>query len=162
MKSILAIIVFLSTTYTCLSAKAESNFNREVQIQITCESHNYNYAECPVRGSIRDAWVIQQKSNSPCIQGDSWGMRNDAIWVNRGCRANFNVVVRTNEVRDIVCESHNYRYQACYAGGWVQQAYVVNKMSNAPCNYGNEWGINRDYIWVDRGCRATFRVEIDN
>jgi len=35
---------------------------------------------------------------------------------------------------------------------------LVRKRSDASCDYGRDWGYNRRGIWVDRGCRADFRI----
>jgi Protein of unknown function (DUF3011) len=33
--------------------------------------------------------MINQRSGSPCIQGQTWGYRRQGIWVDRGCRRIF-------------------------------------------------------------------------
>jgi len=35
---------------------------------------------------------------------------------------------------------------------------MVRQMSNSPCVRGQSWGNDNGGIWVDRGCRAQFRV----
>lgn len=62
--------------------------------------------------------------------------------------------------QDIQCESLNYGYNECRFDGYrVIQVYMVNRRSNSACDYGRTYGIGQDYIWVDQGCRAIFRVE---
>ena len=39
----------------------------------------------------RDARMVNQKSKSACIEGQSWGWDRSGIWVTRGCRADFQV-----------------------------------------------------------------------
>ena len=57
----------------------------------------------------------------------------------------------------IKCKSKRYKHKSCYIGAFkeVKLEHVLGKSS---CN--NNWGI--DYqsgnIWVDKGCKATFRV----
>ena len=58
-----------------------------------CESHEYRYNFCPT-GPIRSAQILEQKSQAPCVQGRSWGWRNDGIWVDNGCEAVFRVRAR--------------------------------------------------------------------
>jgi hypothetical protein len=60
---------------------------------LVCESEEYRYNFCPA-GRIRDAQLVDQRSQAPCIQGQSWGVHRDGIWVDRGCEAEFRIVTR--------------------------------------------------------------------
>jgi hypothetical protein len=63
-------------------------------VQITCESSNYAYTSCGVPGDrIVSARVTRQLSTAPCDQGRGWGYQQNYIWVNNGCRAEFEVWV---------------------------------------------------------------------
>jgi hypothetical protein len=33
--------------------------------------------------------MVNQRSGSPCVQGQTWGFNRSQIWVDRGCRADF-------------------------------------------------------------------------
>jgi hypothetical protein len=55
-----------------------------------CESREYGYSVCPT-GPLRVARLVNQRSQAPCIYGQSWGYQNDAIWVDRGCAAEFSL-----------------------------------------------------------------------
>jgi hypothetical protein len=57
---------------------------------IRCESNNNARNYCPVntRGGVR---LTRQISGSACTQGSSWGYDNNRIWVDNGCRAEFQV-----------------------------------------------------------------------
>ena len=59
--------------------------------EFTCASRDERYRECqlPVDGRAR---LVKRKSDAPCIEGSSWGQKGDRVWVNRGCRATFEVV----------------------------------------------------------------------
>lgn len=59
--------------------------------------------------------------------------------------------------RHVTCESRNQRYQFCRIDtrGGVQ---LQRQLSNAACRKNQTWGYDRNGIWVDRGCRAEFRV----
>lgn len=149
---------------------------RRHEINITCESHNYRYAECHVGGRIQNVWIVQKHSRSGCEYGRSWGHTGRSLWVDRGCRATFRVVVedrgrrfeeevslRDNltgvEVHEVKCQSWDYQYATCYAGENIINVSVAQKHSNAGCIEGYSWGYSGNYIWVNNGCRATFRVE---
>ena len=56
---------------------------------MTCESHDNRYNFCRTSGYIRQAQIHDQKSRDRCSYNYSWGYRNDGIWVDRGCRAEF-------------------------------------------------------------------------
>ena len=55
---------------------------------IRCESYNNRYQQCAVdtRGGVE---LIQQHSRGACIAGQTWGYEHGYIWVDRGCRAEF-------------------------------------------------------------------------
>jgi hypothetical protein len=57
--------------------------------RVTCESRNYQEAFCPVRPLIARAWLDEQRSQSTCIQGETWGFQGNGIWVNGGCSGVF-------------------------------------------------------------------------
>lgn len=59
--------------------------------------------------------------------------------------------------RHVTCESRNQRHQFCRVDtrGGVQ---LQRQLSNAACRQNQTWGYDRNGIWVDRGCRAEFRV----
>jgi len=58
---------------------------------ISCSSDDMRRHYCPadVRGGVR---VLRQRSDSACRQGYSWGYDRRGIWVDHGCRADFQVV----------------------------------------------------------------------
>lgn len=53
-------------------------------------NYKYSFKKIPNRG-VR---LIRKKSKAPCIQGRSWGYTNNKIWVDRGCEADFEYVMR--------------------------------------------------------------------
>jgi hypothetical protein len=61
----------------------------DVQI-ITCSSENgkRNWCGLPNNGQVR---LVRQRSGSECRKGYSWGQQPGSIWVDRGCRADFEV-----------------------------------------------------------------------
>ena len=62
---------------------------------ITCSSNNGRRADCSAdtRGGVR---LVRQISGSPCTQGSTWGYDARGIWVDRGCRAEFEVAGNIN------------------------------------------------------------------
>jgi len=55
---------------------------------ITCSSNNGRYNFCST-WTGRGVRLVNQRSGSPCVQGQTWGYNNKGIWVDRGCRADF-------------------------------------------------------------------------
>lgn len=57
---------------------------------VTCSSNNggRNYCNIPPRASVN---IGRQISGSACIQGQTWGVDQRGLWVDKGCRAEFYV-----------------------------------------------------------------------
>jgi hypothetical protein len=47
-----------------------------------------HYCQADTRGGVQ---LIKQRSDSSCRQGRSWGFDRRGIWVDHGCRADFQV-----------------------------------------------------------------------
>ncbi|MEL1266238.1 DUF3011 domain-containing protein [Pseudoxanthomonas putridarboris] len=134
--------------------------------RIRCESDNGRTRTCavPSRGEVR---LVRQLSSARCTEGHSWGRQRDAIWVSRGCRAEFEVAGRGGQWggggwndggygQTFRCESDNGRNRHCRADARRGIA-LVRQLSSSPCIEGRTWGRDRGGVWVDRGCRAEFR-----
>jgi hypothetical protein len=126
-------------------------------MQFNCASVERKYRECqlPVRGR---AVLVKRLSDSPCIEGNSWGQRNDRVWVSQGCRAKFEVRRGggggggTNVVD---CNSDGGRYRECSIGsGYFGR--LLRDNSNGRCRQNSTWGTRNGVIWVTEGCRGRF------
>jgi DUF3011 family protein len=62
--------------------------------RIRCGSQDYRYASCEMRGRVVSVRVARRHSKRPCILNYTWGWRRDTIWVDDGCDADFDVVMR--------------------------------------------------------------------
>jgi hypothetical protein len=58
----------------------------------------------------------------------------------------------------ITCESHNNKRNYCRIDNSNSNVEMIQQLSQSPCVRGQSWGNDGQGIWVDRGCRATFRV----
>src|SRR3954452_18591400 len=58
---------------------------------ITCASDDMGYHTCDI-GPNHGARVARQHSDAQCVEGQTFGVRGDQIWVNRGCRAEFEIL----------------------------------------------------------------------
>lgn len=54
----------------------------------------------------------------------------------------------------VECTSRDYRYTRCNVN-W-DKADLVRQVSNTRCVKGQNWGIDRKGLWVDRGCGGVF------
>lgn len=61
--------------------------------QFECFSERQLYRECrvPAPGPVR---LLRAASRDPCVEGRTWGLRGDRVWVDQGCRGVFEVTTR--------------------------------------------------------------------
>lgn len=69
---------------------ASDNNGYEVQ-SIYCASDDGRRHTCPINTSGGAVRLVTRRSGSNCVQGRTWGFNNVGIWVDRGCRADFEV-----------------------------------------------------------------------
>ena len=55
-----------------------------------CASDDFDFRGCPA-DTYSGVRIVRQRSDSPCIYGRTWGYDERGIWVDRGCRADFEV-----------------------------------------------------------------------
>ena len=55
------------------------------------------------------------------------------------------------------CESIDFRYNECPLDTRHGVTLEVDVHSRQYCRLEQNWGIGRGFVWVDDGCRATFR-----
>ncbi len=58
----------------------------------------------------------------------------------------------------LFCYSQPGYYSRCRIEGEIQNAYLYQQYSYAPCVYGFTWGFDARSVWVYNGCQATFDV----
>jgi len=130
--------------------------NRPETIACASERNRPNFCPANTRGGVR---LIRQVSDAACREGETWGYDRRGIWVDHGCRAEFEVRPGWGRGRPeiITCSSENRRRQFCPADTRSGER-LVRRISDAECREGTSWGYDRGGIWVDRGCRAEFEV----
>ncbi len=138
---------------------AQGRFPQGQTVSIKCESLDHRYNSCFVGYDVDQVVLEQQLSRASCSQGFNWGFDHSrgTVWVDRGCRAVFRVYKRV-EPRFVECSSLDFRYSSCYVGPGLHRVELSRQLSRASCILGRTWGFTYDSIWVDRGCRAQFRV----
>lgn len=133
---------------------------------LRCESQKGRTQHCRVdtRGGVR---LGRQLSKAACVQGRSWGHDRNGVWVSQGCRAEFVIGAGGGSSggqwpgqgggQVLRCESERDRYRRCDVR--INRGVELSRqLSKTQCVQGNNWGWDRNGIWVDRGCRAEFRV----
>ena len=144
---------------------------------VRCESMDGRYRECAanVRGGVR---LARQLSGSACIEGRTWGASRAGLWVDDGCRGEFELGYRGNNgwawgnqpydpygdsagygnvgARTVRCESTDGRTRRC--GVAVQGVRLQRQVSDSACLQGQTWGWDHGGIWVSGGCRGDFAV----
>jgi hypothetical protein len=159
--AILSLSVAPNAALTPRSANAELQQGPYGQT-ITCSSDNGKRNYCNIDTS-RGVQLTRQISGSPCIQNSTWGYDNRGLWVDRGCRAEFSIgrYGPGNQWQQghgqITCSSNNGKRNWCDIGD-SRNVQLVRQISGSPCVRGDTWGIDQRGLWVDRGCRADFRV----
>jgi Protein of unknown function (DUF3011) len=78
----------------CLSQvmHAQSGYGNESRYAttLTCSSDDESrvYCDADTRGGVR---LVRRISDSACRQGSTWGYDSRGVWVDKGCRAEFEV-----------------------------------------------------------------------
>jgi hypothetical protein len=132
--------------------------------RITCSSNDGNRNWCDI-GPSRDVRLVRQISGSACIKGSTWGVDRRGLWVDRGCRAEFVVAAGGppppqyggGAPRIVTCSSNDGNRKWCDIGP-NRDVRLARQISGSACIQGSTWGVDRRGLWVDRGCRADFKV----
>lgn len=57
---------------------------------ISCDSNDQRMRRCNV-SVRRDVRLVRQTSRTACVEGRTWGHDRNGVWVNGGCRAEFEI-----------------------------------------------------------------------
>src|SRR5271168_2830072 len=83
MKKLTWLVLLLGIQSFCLASSrawAQSGITQQNGRQVTCASDDGKRHLCRVDTS-RGVQMINQRSGSPCIQGQTWGYSRQGIWV---------------------------------------------------------------------------------
>jgi hypothetical protein len=132
------------------------------QQSVTCESNDGNRKYCG-NYDYNQVSLQRQISQSPCVQGQSWGVDRGGLWVDRGCRAVFTIGGNWNGgpgggQNTINCDSNDGRRNYCGNVNSNHQVSLQRQVSHSPCVRGQTWGVDGRGLWVDRGCRGIFSI----
>ncbi|RPE81501.1 DUF3011 domain-containing protein [Vulcaniibacterium tengchongense] len=154
----------LALSALLLAAPASAQYPGGRADVVRCDSNDGRYRECAAdtRLGVR---LLRQYSKASCIEGRSWGVRRGAVWVDDGCRAEFQLGrgwggggpdsgYGGDVGRTVRCDSNDGRYRQCPIGRG--RAVLVRQHSRSPCIEGRSWGQRGGDVWVSNGCRAEF------
>lgn len=126
---------------------------------VVCSSEKGRYNQCatPFRGRAR---LVENISSTRCVENQNWGSRRGMVWVNGGCRGRFSEGGGWGPEGGytVTCASRDKRYTTCAWNGSYGEPRLVQRLSDARCDEGRDWGYRRGTLWVDNGCRARFGV----
>jgi Protein of unknown function (DUF3011) len=140
-----------------MAAAALPQFQGPGTVYCASDNNRRNYCAVDTRSGVE---LVRRRSDSPCDFGRTWGYDRRGIWVDRGCRADFQLSGNWggwDNGYNIYCASDDMRRTHCPTDtrGGVQ---LIRKRSGSACDFGRTWGYDRGGIWVDRGCRADFQI----
>ena len=134
---------------------------------IKCESRANRIERCAADTS-KGVRLTRILSTSACVENLDWGYDDEGIWVAEGCRGEFrlggaetagNQAKSSTDLQAIrlICQSSEKSRQRCDTT--VKEGVdLLRQLSRTRCVQGSNWDWDRAGIWVDRGCRAEFRV----
>lgn len=132
---------------------------------LTCESARTERKECPIPQGSRIR-LVRQTSDNPCRLNDTYGQGPGYLWVAEGCRGQFEVYRMgpgngpgtPGSVIQLACAAPTSNVQQNCPIPDGARARYVSQQSAQPCIVNQTYGITASYVWVSRGCRATFEV----
>jgi hypothetical protein len=145
----------------------------EGEKRVRCESEGGRRANCDADLHGYRFVEVRNLSRADCIIGRNFGYDDRGVWTAEGCRGEFvfaderaasrypddrpPVYSSSNSGGIVRCESNDGRTQVCPADG-AERVRLAKQLSRTECVEGRNWGVNRDGIWVDDGCRGDFEV----
>jgi hypothetical protein len=147
--------------------------------KIVCESRDNRRRHCPARLDGYRMVLARTLSRQPCDEGDSWGYDASGVWVDHGCRGEFEAIEQGygrgrpyDRGRDpgygqgggysqgnetLVCESREYQRSFCEIGR-ARSVVLFRQVSKSQCLENQTWGYDGRSIWVDQGCKGEFQI----
>jgi|GEM_PF-1546515 len=136
-------------------------------IRCSSDDGRRNYCDADTRGGVT---LSRQISEARCIEGRTWGYDGRGIWVDEGCRAEFQVGGGGGDWhggggygghdQTVKCESNDGRRKYCDIR-MRGDVTMIRQLSQASCIQNRTWGYDDRRVWVDKGCRAEFRSGSD-
>ena len=140
--------------------------------ELTCRSRDGREETCTINGNSNGrVEMIQQLSNTACVEGRTWRADRNRITVRSGCQARFGYGYGNSGgnwgggggwggsnqgfAGQLECRSQDNRYRRCNANT-ENRVELLRQFSSSSCVRGRSWGFDRGSIWVDNGCQGRF------
>jgi hypothetical protein len=135
-------------------------------ITVVCESRDWrrHYCAADTLGQITLGRELTRDNR--CVERRTWGYDSKGIWVDRGCRAEFQIADNAGTYRErgpsqamqtFTCESQSARRTYCRADTRFG-VRVLRQLSRNDCVLNRTWGSDANGVWVSGGCRAEFAM----
>jgi hypothetical protein len=129
--------------------------------RVTCASVSGGLTECPA-DTRYGVTLRRQLSTASCAEDRTWGTNDNGIWVDRGCRGEFEVGGGAGgggqTTARLTCGSPTGLQVTCKTNGYATAVRLVRDQSGGRCQQGQNWGHTDSFIWANRGCRGEFEV----
>ncbi len=136
--------------------------------RITCGTTTGPRVQCLTGGNASIVRLVRDLSSlRQCRQSANWGYDRTAIWVDRGCQAEFEVIPSSapaqpepgSATRRIACGSVGGAQVECKTNGEATNVVLLRDLNGrSQCRQGFNWGFTNALIWTNRGCRAEFEI----
>lgn len=75
----------------CLLVPSKAVAQYDQAQTIVCESHHGRVQYCPISDPRATVALVQELGDGRCVRGETWGNDGRGIWVDKGCKAKFEV-----------------------------------------------------------------------
>lgn len=126
----------------------------QAQQVVNCESFSRDQRVCGMdtSGGVR---LVRTFSETPCVQGQTWGLARGGVWVSGGCRAQFASTVQAGSGR---YNNGGYNNGGYNNGGYNKGDYN----NNGRYNNNGEVLNTRALAQADAMCRQAVRARVGN
>jgi hypothetical protein len=129
--------------------------------QVTCAGSGRT--ECPA-DTRYGVTLVRKLSQAACTEGRTWGYDASVIWVDQGCRAEFQVVAAAagggSTTTSATCGTTAGQQATCATNGYATEVRLLRDLSTGRCREGQSWGHTDSFIWANRGCRGQFEITL--
>lgn len=106
--------------------------------------------------SVAPAFAFDEAQSADGYQATDSDINAD-IYGDADTQMNAELMLRPT-IEYVRCESRDHRRNRCWFMRKAQRVRMVQVHSRAACIPGESFGVARNHVWVDHGCRATFAV----
>lgn len=142
----------------------------QAQQVVNCESFSRAQRVCAMdtTGGVR---LLRTWSETPCVQGQTWGLARGGVWVSGGCRGQFATAVQSGSGRyntgvydNDVYNNNNVNTRAVAQAEQLCRQAVRSRVANRRVNTSVQ-NVNRNQVRVawqmSNGLTGTCRVNSD-